>query len=76
LHQHERGMPMSASAKFRVGLDHVSFGCESRAELEKWLRRLDELGIERGDIKDAFYGSGLSFGDPDGLALEFFTAPG
>ena len=44
-------------------------------ELEKWARRLDELGIEHGDIKDAAYGSGVSFRDPDGIALEFFAPP-
>jgi len=75
LHQHERGTPDERFSEFRVGLDHVSFGCESRVDLEKWSRRLDELGIEHGDIKDASYGSGLSFRDPDGIALEFFTAP-
>ena len=36
-------------------------------------RRLAELGIEHGGIKDAPYGSGLSFRDPDGTALEFFA---
>jgi hypothetical protein len=40
-----------------------------------WSRRLDELGIERGGIKDAPYGSGLSFRDPDGIALKFFAPP-
>jgi catechol-2,3-dioxygenase len=53
----------------------VSFGCENRAELEKWANRLDELGIAHGGIKDAAYGSGLSFRDPDGIALEFFAPP-
>jgi glyoxylase I family protein len=75
LHQHEHGAADERFSEFRVGLDHVSFGCENRAELEKWSRRLDELGIEHGGIKDASYGSGLSFRDPDGIALEFFTAP-
>ena len=75
LHQHGRGIPDERFSEFRVGLDHVSFGCASRDELEKWSRRLDELGIEHGGIKDASYGSGLSFRDPDGIALEFFTAP-
>ena len=37
--------------------------------------RLDELGIEHGGIVDAHYGSGLSFRDPDGIALEFFAPP-
>jgi catechol 2,3-dioxygenase-like lactoylglutathione lyase family enzyme len=60
---------------YRRGLDHVSFGCSNRAELEKWQRRLDELGIDHGDISVASYGSGLSFKDPDGIALEFFAPP-
>jgi glyoxylase I family protein len=33
------------------------------------------LGIAHGQIKDASYGSGLSFRDPDGIALEFFAPP-
>ncbi len=28
-----------------------------------------------GGIKDARYGSGVSFRDPDGIALEFFAPP-
>ncbi|MDT5035965.1 MAG: glyoxylase family protein [Micromonosporaceae bacterium] len=60
---------------YRPGLDHVSFGCPNRAELEKWQQRLDELGIEHGGIIDAPYGSGLSFSDPDNIALEFFAPP-
>ena len=75
LHQHKRPAPNEKFSEFRVGLDHVAFGCADRAELEKWARRLDELGIEHGDIKDAGYGSGLSFRDPDGIALEFFAPP-
>ena len=62
-------------SEFRVGLDHVSFGCADRAELENGSSRLDELGIEHGGIVDAHYGSGLSFRDPDGIALEFFAPP-
>ncbi len=59
----------------RAGLDHVAFTCRDRHELQTWATRLDELGIERGAIKDAHYGSGLSFRDPDGIALEFFAPP-
>jgi catechol 2,3-dioxygenase-like lactoylglutathione lyase family enzyme len=75
LHQHERPAPDERFSEFRVGLDHVGFGCASRDELEKWARRLDELKIEHGEIKDAPYGSGLSFRDPDGITLEFFAPP-
>jgi glyoxylase I family protein len=58
-----------------AGLDHVAFTCTDRAELDSWQNRLDELGIKHGGIVDAHYGSGLSFKDPDGVALEFFAAP-
>jgi catechol 2,3-dioxygenase-like lactoylglutathione lyase family enzyme len=58
-----------------AGLDHVSFGCRDRAELEGWAQRLDALGVVHGGIIDAHYGSGLSFRDPDGIALEFFAPP-
>jgi glyoxylase I family protein len=75
LHQHATPAPKERFSEFRVGLDHAAFGCGSRDDLEKWSRRLDELGIAHGDIKDASYGSGLSFRDPDGIALEFFAPP-
>ena len=75
LHQHQRPAPAEPFSEFRVGLDHVAFGCADRGELEKWSRRLDELDIAHGEIKDAPYGSGLSFRDPDGIALELFAPP-
>jgi glyoxylase I family protein len=75
LHQHATPAPQERFSEFRVGLDHVAFGCADRAELEKWARRLDELGVAHGEIKDGSYGSGLSFRDPDGIALEFFAPP-
>jgi catechol 2,3-dioxygenase-like lactoylglutathione lyase family enzyme len=59
----------------RPGLDHISFGCASRDELVAWAARLDELGIAHGEIMDAGYGSGLSFRDPDNIALELFAPP-
>ena len=62
-------------SEFRVGLDHVAFGVADRDVLEKWTRRLDELGIEHGEIEEAHYGSDVSFRDPDGIALEFFAPP-
>jgi glyoxylase I family protein len=75
LHQHETPAPVGPFSEFRVGLDHVAFGVADRTELEKWARRLDELGIDHDGIKDASYGSGVSFRDPDGIALEFFAPP-
>ena len=58
-----------------LGLDHVAFGCADRAELERWQAHLDKIGVKHGGIVDAPYGSGLSFRDPDNLALEFFAPP-
>jgi catechol 2,3-dioxygenase-like lactoylglutathione lyase family enzyme len=76
LHQHGSPAPDETFSEFRVGLDHVAFGCANREELQKWALRLDELGVAHGGIKDASYGSGVSFRDPDGIALEFFAPPG
>lgn len=76
VHQHGTPAPAEVFSEYRVGLDHAAFGCGSRAELEKWAARLDELGVPHGGIKDAHYGSGVSFRDPDGIPLEFFAPPG
>ncbi|MGW0969976.1 VOC family protein [Streptomyces sp. NPDC002516] len=57
----------------RTGLDHISFTCADRAELEQWQERLEGLGVAHGGIIDAHYGSALSFRDPDNIALEFFA---
>jgi glyoxylase I family protein len=59
----------------RPGLDHVAFSVADRDELVRWRGRLDELGVAYSEIIDAPYGSGLSFKDPDGLALELFCPP-
>ena len=75
IHQHDREIEDGQFTEFRVGLDHVAFGCASRAELEEWVERLNGLGIAHGGIVDAHYGSGMSFRDPDGIALEFFAPP-
>jgi glyoxylase I family protein len=75
LHQHKTPPPAGKFSEFSLGLDHIAFGCADRSELEKWAQRLDELGVQHGGIKDAAYGSGVSFRDPDGIALEFFAPP-
>src|SRR5262249_47075722 len=75
LHQHGTAAPPEQGSEFRVGLDHASFGCADREELETSALRLAELGITPGRIKDATCGSGVSSRDPDGIALEFFAPP-
>jgi glyoxylase I family protein len=75
VHAFPEGVPAEPFDERRAGLDHVAFGVTDREELEKWASRLDELGIARSEIKDAHYGSGLSFRDPDNIALELFAPP-
>ena len=57
----------------RVGLDHLSFGVASRAELEAAARRFTELGVPHGGITDLgpdFRLYILAFRDPDNIQLE------
>ncbi|WP_067683657.1 VOC family protein [Nocardia miyunensis] len=56
----------------RVGLDHVSFSVESKDELYRAAARLDDAGVEHGEVIDMpqFSISILSFDDPDGIHLE------
>jgi glyoxylase I family protein len=60
----------------RVGLDHLSFAVDSRAELERAAELLDEAGVPHGQITSlpSFGIDVLSFADPDGVQLEL-TAP-
>lgn len=76
VHTHPTPNDTPEFSEFRSGLDHVAFGVGSRAELEEWANKLDDLGIKHGGIVDAHYGSGVSFRDPDNIALEFFAPPG
>ncbi len=76
LHQFPDPADTGAFNERRVGLDHLAFACASRDELVAWQSRLEELGIAHGGVVDAPYGSGLSFRDPDNIALEFFAPPG
>ncbi len=75
IHQHSNPSSAEPFDELRPGLDHIAFACANRSELEGWEGRLNELGIAHGGIVDAHYGSGLSFRDPDNIALEFFAPP-
>lgn len=75
LHQFPEGTTASSFDERRPGLDHLSFACADREALSGWEKRLNELGIDNGGVVDAGYGSGLSFRDPDDIALEFFSPP-
>lgn len=53
----------------QVGLDHFAFSVESRANLDGWVDRLDELGIEHSGAIEVPPGAILNLKDPDGIAL-------
>jgi catechol 2,3-dioxygenase-like lactoylglutathione lyase family enzyme len=76
IHENKHRLEGDVFDELRIGLDHIAFGCASREELESWPARLDALGIERGEILDRPYGSGLAFRDPDNIQLELFLPPG
>jgi glyoxylase I family protein len=76
LHTHHGKESKDRAEETRTGLDHISFGLAGSDELQQWAKRLDDLGIAHTGIKQAHYGSGVSFRDPDNIALEFFIAPG
>jgi catechol 2,3-dioxygenase-like lactoylglutathione lyase family enzyme len=60
----------------RTGLDHVALNVASRADLEAWTVRLDELGIEHSGIRvgdQPFPFATVVFRDPDNIQLELFA---
>jgi catechol 2,3-dioxygenase-like lactoylglutathione lyase family enzyme len=75
LHTHQGRESKDRFDEQRTGLDHISFAVGSLAELEGWAQKLTDLGIAHDGIKRASYGNGISFRDPDNIALEFFAAP-
>ncbi len=68
LTQHEAGSGASFEPTI-AGLDHLGFACNDREQLVAWAAHLDQLGIAHSAVRDADYGSALSFTDPDGNAL-------
>ena len=73
LHAHRGTDPGNRFDELRPGLDHIGFACADRAELERLQTHLDDLGVKHGGIADDGLGHGLSFRDPDNIALEFWA---
>jgi glyoxylase I family protein len=61
-------------SEFATGLDHLEFLVEHRQDLDEWVDRLDELGVEHSGVKELGYtrNAMVTFRDPDNIALEFF----
>ncbi len=73
-----QALPNDRFSENRVGLDHVSFGVGSLAELEQAARDFDAQGVPHGTINDLGHAGlpiyVLAFRDPDNIQLEL-TAP-
>jgi glyoxylase I family protein len=72
VHGSNDGSPFT---EFRTGLDHLSFGVPSRAELDAWVARFDELGIEYSEIRATPVGDLLTVRDPDNIQVELWANP-
>jgi catechol 2,3-dioxygenase-like lactoylglutathione lyase family enzyme len=60
------------------GLDHLAFAVSSRGELERWARRLDQLGVRFSPIAASLSIPGAAvivLRDPDNVQLELFADP-
>jgi glyoxylase I family protein len=57
----------------RVGLDHVAFRLDSKADLDAAAAHLDDLGVAHEPIKDIGTSHILEFRDPDNIALELIA---
>jgi catechol 2,3-dioxygenase len=55
-------------------LNHISFNC-FEADLDRFKRRVEGLGIQLLDPPPGFAGNGLWFRDPDGILLEIRVGP-
>src|ERR1700755_671340 len=63
-HDDNQGEPFDP---MRTGFDHMGFKVDTRAGLDEWLARFEELGVRHSPIAERDYGAGLTFKDPDGI---------
>ena len=63
-----------AVAKAIAGYDPFAILLQGRDDIEAWAARLDDMGVEHSPVIEATIGWLMSFKDPDGLELRFYTA--
>ena len=62
-----------AAAKGVAGFDPFAIMLRGREDIDFWADRLDSLGVNRSSIIEAPIGNIMTFDDPDGLQLRFYT---
>lgn len=63
-----------AAARGLAGFDPFAILLQGEPDVQAWADRLDALDIEHSAVIEATIGWILSFHDPDGLELRFYTA--
>lgn len=63
-----------ARAASLAGFDPIALGVPTRADLEAWQRRLDELAVPHGGIVTGHEGWAIvGLHDPDGIEVRLYT---
>ncbi|MBA3432152.1 MAG: VOC family protein [Actinobacteria bacterium] len=57
-----------------AGFDPFAILLQGEADVQAWADRLDSLGVKHSPVIEATIGWILSFHDPDGLELRFYTS--
>jgi catechol 2,3-dioxygenase-like lactoylglutathione lyase family enzyme len=65
-----------AVARGIAGFDPFAILLQGEPDVRAWADRLDALDIEHSEVAEATIGWLLSFHDPDGLELRFYSAAG
>jgi catechol 2,3-dioxygenase-like lactoylglutathione lyase family enzyme len=69
--------PAVATRPFRgdqAGLQHLGLHVDSREDLDAWIVRLAELGVQHSELLEEGPGLLVRFHDPDGIPVEVFWA--
>ena len=62
-------------AKAMAGFDAIAFAVPTRADVERWRAKLDELGVEHGGVVTGHRGGSVLVGlhDPDGIEIRLYA---
>ena len=61
---------------YELGLDHVAISCETKEELDRFTKGLNDAGVENTGVKldEALNKHYVAFKDPDRIQWEFYMA--
>ena len=62
-------------AKAMSGFDAIALAVPTRADVERWRARLDELGVDHGGVVTGHRGGSVLVGlhDPDGIEIRLYA---